>query len=191
MSTHTEQSKQKSNKQLLDRYGNPCKVDAFYLTLSWSISRGRDTYGYNICRLDAPGYYVKGAYQQAERFKTMGGGYDMVGTVIGDWLESRYQDRLMLIHERSAHLYRIGHGFNGNEKRDMSNTLYGMTAHIDENGHPNKITLDGACGDSSMEAIAKAIGLRWSFTCNRKGHRTGLMVTDYGSEENARDMGRE
>jgi hypothetical protein len=23
-----------------------------YLAISWAISRGRDTYGYNICRLD-------------------------------------------------------------------------------------------------------------------------------------------
>lgn len=39
------------------------------LALSWSVSRGRDTYGYNICRLDDT--------STGERFKCMGGGYDM------------------------------------------------------------------------------------------------------------------
>ncbi len=182
-----ENNKGANSSPLLDRYGQPCKVDAFYLSLSWAVSKGRDTYGYNICRLDAPGYHTPDVYHQAERFKTMGGGYDMVGTVIGDWLQSHYQDRLKALHERAMAEVRN----KEYKSRSTEDTLYGMVAYYAEAGHLIKIDLDGACGDSSMETIAKAIGVHWSYTSSRKGHRTGLMVTDYGSAENAKAMGRE
>lgn len=43
------------------------------LDLTWSTSKARDTYGYNITRLDDS---ISG-----KRYKTCGGGYDMIGTV--------------------------------------------------------------------------------------------------------------
>lgn len=61
-------------------------MDIMNLTLTWSISRGRDTYGYNICRLDDP--------QTGKRYRCNGGGYDMTGTVFGMWLMDVHQDRL-------------------------------------------------------------------------------------------------
>ena len=58
-----------------------------HLSISWSISRGRDTYGYNICRLDSR--------QSGSRYRCSGGGYDMIGTVFGNWLEAEYQRELV------------------------------------------------------------------------------------------------
>lgn len=70
------------------------------LALSWSVSRGRDTYGYNICRLDDT--------STEERFKCMGGGYDMQGTVFGSWLEAGYQDRLVELKDRANYFFKTG-----------------------------------------------------------------------------------
>lgn len=44
------------------------------LQFKWTISRGRDTYGYNICSLYVDGKKVSGC---------SGGGYDMMGTCLG------------------------------------------------------------------------------------------------------------
>ena len=55
------------------------------LEFRWSISRGRDTYGYNICSLWVDGYKVAACN---------GGGYDMEGTVFAIWIESNFQKRL-------------------------------------------------------------------------------------------------
>lgn len=179
------QTQQNSNS-LIDRYGQPCKVNAFYLALSWSISRGRDTYGYNICRLDVP-YNTQAT---ARRYKCMGGGYDMTGTVIGEWLQDQYQTRLKAIAERAGSSYVKGQSGSYTSHKE-GNRLYGMTAVKDKADKLIAVQLDGGCGIRSMEAIANAIGIHWSTTGNRKGHTTGFMVTDYGSAENAKAMGRE
>lgn len=56
------------------------------LELRWTVSRGRDTYGYNICTLYADGEKVA---------RCNGGGYDMEGTCFGSFLAHRYADRLV------------------------------------------------------------------------------------------------
>ena len=92
------------------------------LKIKWSVSRGRDTYGFHICTL----------YDGERAYRTKGGGYDMVGTVFGEWLLDHCSDKI--------------------EKLDQSQ-FYGL-------GHYNgKAYLDGACGLNSMIKIARAIGL--------------------------------
>lgn len=55
------------------------------LTIKWGTSRARDSYGYTLCSL-----YIDG--EKAERCN--GGGYDMTGTVIGNYIARVYTDRL-------------------------------------------------------------------------------------------------
>lgn len=55
------------------------------LEFKWTTSRARDTYGYNVCTL-----YVNGR----KVARTCGGGYDMKGTVLGDFIAKHYADRL-------------------------------------------------------------------------------------------------
>jgi len=92
------------------------------LKIKWSVSRGRDTYGWNICTL----------YDGDRAYRTKGGGYDMVGTVFGEWLLAHYSDKI--------------------EKLDQGQ-FYGLECY---NG---QTYLDGACGLNCMIKIAKAIGL--------------------------------
>lgn len=56
------------------------------LEFKWGVSRGRDTYGYNICSL-----YVDGR----KAASCNGGGYDMKGTCLGNFIASAYTDRLV------------------------------------------------------------------------------------------------
>lgn len=141
------------------------KLNIDHLSISWSVSRGRDTYGYNICRLDS--------HNSGRRYKCMGGGYDMIGTVFGDWLECEYQDELRA-HVAGLPLEECGYSVAGYKrvKEEINPKYYGLTVKPD--GH---VSLDGACGISSMQQIARALGFNIQWEGNRKGHTIGYFVS--------------
>jgi len=56
------------------------------LEFKWTVSRARDTEGYNICSLYVDGQKVSSCN---------GGGYDMKGTALGNWIARAYADRLL------------------------------------------------------------------------------------------------
>lgn len=130
-----------------------------HLAITWSTSRGRETYGYNICKLqDRWG---------GKPYRTCGGGYDMIGTVFGAWLADVYQDKLKaLVSERSAEL--VPYAQTGWMKIE---SLYGLTAR--KNG---TVHLDGACGLESMIRVAEAIGLEVERQGDKKGQLIGFFV---------------
>jgi len=144
------------------------KTNINHLSLSWSVSKGRETYGYNICRLDDR--------NNAERFKCMGGGYDMVGTVFGAWLSKYYQDRLVKLSDRANYFIKTGEMTRANDRPD---SLYGMTFIIED----NRITLDGACGLDCMIRIAEEIGLDVQRDYIAKGRRRGETIGWFISEK--------
>ena len=137
------------------------------LALSWSVSRGRDTYGYNICRLDDT--------STGERFECMSGGYDMRGTVFGEWLAANYQSELLALKDRANYIFPL-EGAPRHANREDS--FYGMRYH---EKYP-AITLDGACGLECMIRIAEAIGLEVERDYIAKGRRRGETVGWYVSE---------
>ncbi len=65
-----------------------------------------------------------------------GGGYDMQGTVFGDWIEKEFQNEI---------------------KKLDPDKYYGMRVY------DNKVIIDGACGFSSVESIVKALGYKVRF----------------------------
>ena len=146
------------------------KLDITHLRLSWSISRGNETYGYNICRLDDT--------KAGRRFKCMGGGYDMVGTCFGDWLENTHQEKLLALVKElmtdSGKFEDCGYSVYGYIK---FNGLYGMTY----NTNSGKVTLDGACGIDAMHTIAKALGFEveteWDRRPRSRGNTLGFFVS--------------
>lgn len=133
-----------------------------HLVLSWSVSKGRDTYGYNICRLDDR--------NNGKRFRCMGGGYDMIGTVFGQWLQENYQEKLQAI-KACAHYITDENGTVSNPRSD---SLYGVRWKTD-----NTVSLDGACGIESMIRIAETIGLEVERDYIKKGQRRGETVGWY------------
>ncbi len=92
------------------------------LQFKWTISRGRDTYGYNICSLYVDGKKVTSCN---------GGGYDMIGTCLGDWIEKEFREELKSL--------------------DVDK-YYGLREY------EGKRYLDGGCGFSSMKSIIEALG---------------------------------
>lgn len=62
----------------------------YMLEFLWTVSRGRDTYGYNICSLYVDGF---------KKASCNGGGYDMRGTSLGNWIASEFKDSLLSLKE--------------------------------------------------------------------------------------------
>jgi hypothetical protein len=139
------------------------KHDIRHLAISWSISRGQDTYGYNICRLDDR--------STGQRFRTSGGGYDMIGTVLGQWLATNFQDELLKMTRKAGAVFTKKGGYKSYNGK--SGKFYGMTYFKDD----NRVSLDGACGTSCMIAVAEALGFEVQWEGNRKGHTTGYIVS--------------
>lgn len=144
------------------------KLHINHLVISWSTSRGRDTYGYNICRLDDR--------ETGKRYRCNGGGYDMIGKVFGDWLADYYQADLKKIASRAVYHYNKQESSKGRVASDKLDALYGMTANT-LGSEVYYVSLDGACGIESMIRIAEAIGLEVQREYNKKGHTVGYYVS--------------
>ena len=87
----------------------------------------------------------------------------MIGTVIGDWLEDQFQNELRAL---VADLPKQKYGSTGflQISEEINPKFYGLT--ISPEG---KVYLNGACGDSSMKQIARAMGLNFQWLGNKKG----------------------
>jgi hypothetical protein len=162
-------------------------LESFALLFKWTTSRGRDTYGYNICSL-----WVR----ERKEATTCGGGYDMKGKVLGDFIEKRFQDRLLKLHRRAGSRVSIapegspaakaGKGYKRlttkarNKFRpvwDNHGELYGMTAYYKRGEvKPYEISLDGACGVESMRRIGRAVGLSFSYQYANASETVYLMT---------------
>lgn len=140
-----------------------------YLRLSYGTSRGADTYGYTIVRLADE--------TTGRRFRCMGGGYDMQGTVLADWACATHQDRLRQLADRSYYVTGAGAGYRQRETTGTDDRFYGMVTYYREDGAVDRVSIDGACGQSSVERILAAVGIRLARTWNRNGNTTGWMVT--------------
>lgn len=131
------------------------------LHIKYGTSRGRYTYGYTTVSL----------YERGERKAACnGGGYDMRGTVFAGWLTQTYQAQLMALGKKGRFATVTWDGKpEGGYTRSPSkkNELYGGTyynkgtrGYDGKKDKPPSVRLDGACGFTSMERIAEAIGLK-------------------------------
>lgn len=185
------------------------------LHFKWTVSRGRDTYGYNICTLLVDGYKVA---------KCNGGGYDMQGTCLGDWLARAFPDRLnklkIPMNRRNGEDVQEYYGLTYHDPTfDPGNAIPDHPGLFENKPHLKGKTvkeleamgeslgldryqqfykasspfpterhtvplIDGACGFSSVERIANAIGitLQWNPESNRyKNHTYYTAIDTYKS----------
>lgn len=135
------------------------------LHFRWTISKGRETYGYNICTLLVDGI-VKG--------KCNGGGYDMQGTSLGKWLQADYTNRIEKLFSKEIEKAKEQKPLKlNNYIRVIPEKFHGVT--IIRNVKTNRISVyvDGAAGFDSMRRIAESIGinLKWNAESDRyKNH---------------------
>lgn len=140
---------------------NNFNQEILQMDFKFTTSRGKNTYGYNICTLWVDDTKVG---------TCTGGGYDMKGTSFSQWLETKYQDRLLALFKSDIESINDSDYIQyKNEKkvlRKECNSFYG--AIIVREKDTFKIVLDGACGFSSMDNIARAIGinLKWNARSN-------------------------
>lgn len=157
----------------------------YRLTFKWTVSRGRDTYGYNICSLWVDGNKVSSCN---------GGGYDMKGTAFGNWVEEAWQDELQAkggmyadtFYEADMKGEFIGrfdkpeaHGPTGWIQAPESDRFYGMSAYCAFNGTGWKIVkvhLDGACGFESIRKIVQHLGLDIQYVAETKNTTSYIMA---------------
>ena len=128
------------------------------LEISRAVSRGADTCGYNICRLDDS--------VTQKRFECLGGGYDMIGTVVADWFESTYQNHLAKLSAENP---------NDDSRRGRLCAVPGFYGAFvnHETGH---VTLDGRCGIESIRTIIEACGFDVQWSGDKKGLEVFLLT---------------
>jgi hypothetical protein len=124
------------------------------ITIKRGISRGRDTYGYNIVT----------AVSNVKSYRCMGGGYDMLGTVMGDWFAAEHQ----------AELVTLADGLKPKKYGAASKSYpdyYGLYA--DSKG---SLYIDGACGLECVNAIIRACGYKIETCFSKRGWTEAFLI---------------
>ncbi len=128
-----------------------------FLRIKRSLSRGRDTYGWNLVSIKD--------VKTGKFYRACGGGYDMLGAAMGEWLNDTYKEELKTIAHKAMATFSNKTGLihrkdafkGGHYDRDM--VFYGTYAYFDDAGGLEKVVIDGACGQSEVIALAQEIGL--------------------------------
>jgi hypothetical protein len=141
-------------------------VEPTYLSISVSISKARETYGYKRVQVFDT--------ETGKRFSACGGGYDMLGSAFGQWLQNTHQE-LLLCHANMAHdiCEQMEQGKPWARQTNRQG-LCGMT--LNTRFGVQDVSLDGGRGLDCMIRIARAIGLTVDpvKTYNRKGQCSGI-----------------
>lgn len=115
------------------------------LTIRWGSSRGRYTYGYRTCSL---------RNHRGERVAACnGGGYDMKGTVIGDWIARTFRKELCA----------------------LPLSAFPAQSHFERAEHPRRVCRNGSC---IAKSIQKDQDLDWlppdTEVCPKCGGETSI-----------------
>ena len=121
------------------------------LAFTYGTSRAANSYGYNLVTL-------KGVVGNESKYRECGGGYCMIGSAIGQFIQDQFGEALM-------------------ELTDQCGDFYGFFFH---NG---KVKVDGACGENCMEKILKNLlgyEISYEYKRDRKGrpmYKTAIKLT--------------
>ena len=128
------------------------------LEFKWTVSKGRDTYGYNICSLYVDGRKVSSCN---------GGGYDMKATALGNWTARAYEKRLVSLKPEDMPEQDF-YNYEKKKKESKGRYFYGLSFH-DPDFDPGKVVVDhppvfGKEGDEGktvedLEKEEKSLGL--------------------------------
>jgi len=145
--------------------------ERYNLKFKWTVSKAVNTYGYNICSLFVNGQKVSSCN---------GGGYDMQGTCLGEWIEREFKDELLQLKEKFYGL--TFHNPNWQPPKEIIKKeeegksfgleriqdFYKQSSDLPTEKHTIPV-IDGACGVNSVEKILKAVGYQNSCIDYDKG----------------------
>ena len=142
----------------------------FNLKFKWTTSKAQDSYGYNICTL-----FVN----NERRTRCNGGGYDMQGTCLGNWIARQFDKKLLEFKKDFYGLTFHNPNWKPSEniiKREKEGKSLGLERYQDFYKQSSKLPtvkhtipqIDGACGFNSVTNIINHIGLK-------------IRLIDYGS----------
>lgn len=125
------------------------------LKFKYTTSKGRDSYGYNICSLWVDGEKVS---------STCGGGYDMKGTALGNWMARKFEKELLKFNKSFYGLTYHDPNWQPSKeiiKREKEGKSLGLERYQDFYKQSSKLPteqhtipqLDGACGFECMTSI--------------------------------------
>jgi hypothetical protein len=134
--------------------------DRYNLKFKWTVSKAVNTYGYNICSLFVNGQKVSSCN---------GGGYDMQGTCLGDWIEREFENELLQLKDNFYGL--TFHNPNWQPAKEIIKKeeegksfgleriqdFYKQSSDLPTEKHTIPV-IDGASGINSVEKILKAVG---------------------------------
>lgn len=157
-------------------------MNNLYFRVRWSVSRGRETYGCNICTVECTSWGTGNIKGQCK-----GGGYDMVATSLAIALEQvpiiaqKFYDFLRL-NQRRVYQVRHAPGQYQYAKAEPYNPdlLYGAFLDLPN----NSASFDGGCGLSSLISAYAAAGVTIRADHNKKGQTIGFFVS-WEDEQNA------
>lgn len=149
------------------------------LAFRWTTSRAADSYGYNICSLIIDGRKVA---------STCGGGYDMQGTVLGQWINATFPAQLRalaigrVVLAEAVGTARFYDGGNDAKVDVNGHTLYLYGLNVwkaEGENQPVEVRCDGGTGLNQMTNVLKALGLKMvSVVRDRRGNTTAYHVTN-------------
>ena len=133
----------------------------YNLKFKWTTSKAQDTYGYNICTLLVDSQKVS---------RCNGGGYDMKGTCLGDWVAKEFKKDLLKFKQDFYGLTFHNPNWKPSEeiiKREKEGKSLGLERYQDFYKQSSKLPTekhtipqnDGACGFRSVEKILNHLGL--------------------------------
>lgn len=133
------------------------------LKFKWTISKVENTYGYNICSLWVDDKKVSSCN---------GDGYDMEGTVLGNYIAYAFADKLMKLTEPCQFGNLTYHNPNWKPTQDtldkeQAGESFGLERYQDFYKQSSKVPtevhtipmIDGTCGFSTVTQLMEKIGL--------------------------------
>ena len=137
----------------------------YAIKFKWTVSKARDSYGYNICTLIVDGEKVS---------RCNGGGYDMKGTCFGNWVAYQFKDELLKFKKQFHGLTFHNPNYKVDDEiilKEQKGESFGLERYQDFYKQSSKLPtekhtiaqIDGACGFSCVENILNELG--YSLTC--------------------------
>ena len=167
----------------------------YKLVFKWTVSKGRNSYGYNICTL-----FVDGKKHNA----CNGGGYDLQGTCFGNWVAREFEKELLKLkipwinhcgnevqeyygltfHNPNFDPGKVeidGMTIEEREEKDLSlgleryQAFYGASSKVPTEKHVIPL-IDGACGFSSVEMILNAVEYKIKYIHENRNEKIYLIT---------------